>query len=158
MSRRLERPQEGSRSQLHPNLVQLGPILDGSRAFLTCVLRCFFNIAALRLKSPKVAPRRLQERAKRPQDGSKMAPRGTQGGPRGSQDGPRGAPEGFETAPRPLRAGSKPRREAVALRCKMRSNASPETRKKKPLSLYRNRGIYIYIYNQFQKLKKLCQW
>ena len=33
----------GSISQLHPNLAQLGLILDGPKAILTCVLRWFFT-------------------------------------------------------------------------------------------------------------------
>ena len=118
MRRRLERLQEGSRSQLDPNLAQLGPILDGPRAFLTCVLRWFFNIAALYIKTPKIAPRAPQEAPRPPprgpmtlQDRLKISqdhPKAAQDHPRTLQDLPKIAPRPPKIAPRPPKTTPRP--------------------------------------------------
>ena len=73
--------------------------MDPPRAVPTCVLRWFFNITALRLKTLKMAPRWPQEGPKRPQE----APKRPQEGPTRPQDGPKTAPrrpqDGSKTAP-----------------------------------------------------------
>ena len=85
------------RGRLDPNLAQLGLILDRlkvpkplkKRKVFLCV--CYFT--ALRLKTPKMAPRRLQERPKRPQDG----PKRRQEGAKSAQEGPRRPQEGSKS-------------------------------------------------------------
>ena len=81
--------------------------MDPPRAILTCVLRWFFNIAVLLLKTPKMGPRRLHGRPKSAPRGPKRAPRapkraprGPKTAPRGPQEGPRRPQEGSKTSPR----------------------------------------------------------
>ena len=103
--RRLGRLQESSRSQLNPNLAQLGPILDPLGAPRPCK-----NLGFLYVFTTSTLC--VLRRSRWPQDGSKSAPRGPKtapGGPkrpprapkrapRRPQDGPKTAPSRFQDA------------------------------------------------------------
>ena len=62
------------------------------------VFVCFCYFTAFRLKTPKMAPRRLLERPKRPQDGAKGPQEGPNMAPRRAQDDPKTAPNRFQVA------------------------------------------------------------
>ena len=62
------------------------------------VFVCFSYFTAFRLKTPKMAPRRLLERPKRPQDGAKGPQEGPNMAPRRAQDDLKTAPNRFQVA------------------------------------------------------------
>ena len=91
--------QEASRSQVDPNLAQLGAVLDSLKGPKPSKNQWFLKVFATSQFSVLRRPRRLQEDSKTAPRGPETAPRGPKRPPRGAKRGPRRPQDNPKTTP-----------------------------------------------------------